>query len=56
MEEYPAHWKSTLMGVDFWKDAAAYEDEVAKTLQRGKRLFVLCFLASCLYHPKTRSR
>ncbi|KAJ6071097.1 hypothetical protein N7499_009111 [Penicillium canescens] len=34
MEEYPAHWKSTLMGVDFWKDAAAYEDEVAKTLQR----------------------
>ncbi|OGE49797.1 hypothetical protein PENARI_c019G02721 [Penicillium arizonense] len=38
MEEYPAHWKSTLMGVDFWKDAAAYEDEVAKTLQRALTL------------------
>ncbi|KAJ5757237.1 uncharacterized protein N7511_007419 [Penicillium nucicola] len=35
MEQYPAHWKSTLMGVEFWKDAAIYEEEVAKKRQQA---------------------
>lgn len=30
MDEYPAHWQNTLMGWDFWKDAAVYEEELSK--------------------------
>ncbi|KAJ5313062.1 hypothetical protein PENANT_c018G02503 [Penicillium antarcticum] len=50
MEEYSAHWKNTLMGADFWKDAAIYEEEVAKKLQRGTASLVLIssHLVACI--------
>lgn len=28
MDDYPAHWRDTLMGWDFWKSTAAYEEEL----------------------------
>ncbi|KAJ6121300.1 hypothetical protein N7512_003765, partial [Penicillium capsulatum] len=33
MDEHPAHWSSTLMGWEFWKDATDYEEQLNKTLE-----------------------
>ncbi|KAJ5109486.1 hypothetical protein N7456_006161 [Penicillium angulare] len=32
MEEYPEHWKNTLMGWDFWKDAQEYQEHLESEL------------------------
>ena len=37
MDEHPEHWKNTLMGVDFWRDAVDYEAELSESLDISKR-------------------
>ncbi|KAF3384919.1 hypothetical protein F1880_001778 [Penicillium rolfsii] len=32
MEEHPRHWRHTLMGYEFWRDAKQYEDKISQEL------------------------
>ncbi|GKZ48284.1 hypothetical protein AbraIFM66951_012048 [Aspergillus brasiliensis] len=36
MENYPAHWKATLLGEEFWKDAEAYNQPIHDGIEADK--------------------
>ena len=36
MEDHPDHWKSTLLGEDFWKDAEAFNQVVNDDIEAGE--------------------
>lgn len=42
MDDHPDHWRCTLMGWDFWKDAEAYQERLSNpALNEGKTFFNL---------------
>jgi len=36
MEDHPDHWKSTLLGEDFWKDAEAFNRVTNDEIEAGE--------------------
>lgn len=36
IEDYPEHWKSTLLGIDFWKDAEIHNQPIHDDIEAGK--------------------
>lgn len=36
IEDYPEHWRSTLLGIDFWKDAEIHNQPIHNDIEAGK--------------------
>lgn len=36
IEDHPEHWKSTLLGLDFWKDAEIHNQPIHDDIEAGK--------------------
>lgn len=36
IEDHPEHWKSTLLGIDFWKDAEIQNQPIHDDIEAGK--------------------
>ena len=42
IDHHPNHWKSTLLGEDFWKDAELFNQPIHDDIEAGE--FVVCTL------------
>ena len=47
IDHHPNHWKSTLLGEDFWKDAELFNQPIHDDIEAGE--FVVCYP----HHPCT---
>lgn len=50
MEDHPDHWKSTLLGEGFWKDAEVFNQVVNDDIEAGE------FHQHCLFTLSTHLR
>lgn len=46
IEDHPLHWRATLLGEDFWKDAEEYNQRTSNDIDYGENLIL--FSASML--------
>lgn len=63
MDDHPDHWRCTLIGWDFWKDAEAYQERLSnpalnegKTLEPSLAFHVIYFISHPLdsFYPSLR--
>lgn len=47
IEDHPLHWRATLLGEDFWKDAEEYNQRTSNDIDHGENLIL--FSASTIY-------
>lgn len=57
IEDFPDHWKTTLLGDEFWKDAEDWNSETNNKIEAGKysrtylfRQHICLLLHSTLYY------
>lgn len=36
IEDFPEHWRSSLLGIDFWKDAEIHNQPIHDGIEAGK--------------------
>jgi hypothetical protein len=41
IDDFPAHWKATLLGEEFWKDAERWNRDTNDRIETGKPLITI---------------
>jgi hypothetical protein len=42
-EDFPSHWKATLLGEAFWKDAERFNQPINDSIEASKLLLLLAY-------------